>query len=71
MTKCNHFEQCMSFFKEQAKCFPATLHFLEEKYCNANNHHCARYAVFMAHGDTAIPLDLFPCQQVRGQVLSK
>lgn len=71
MTKCERFEKCITFFKEQSKKLPATIHFLESTYCNVDNHRCARLAFFMALDSEDIPLDLFPCQQIRGQLLAR
>ena len=70
MTKCERFEQCISFFEEQSKKLPATSHFMESTYCLTGNHHCARFVFFMARGEDDIPLDLFPCQHIRGEILS-
>ena len=71
MTRCGNFDTCLDFFQEQAKTLPATAHFFEEIYCNASNEHCARLLVFTARGAENVPIDLFPCQQVRGQLLAK
>lgn len=71
MTKCEHFDQCVAFFLEQAKKLPATTHFMKSTYCQVGNHHCARFMVFMARGSENVPMDLFPCQHVRGQLLAR
>jgi hypothetical protein len=71
MTRCERFDDCVAFFKEQSKTFPATAHFMEETYCKTSNHHCARLMVLTAYDNEDIPIDLFPCQLVRGEVLAK
>jgi len=70
MCKCELFETC-AFLNEYSNKYPATISYLARSYCNLNHKACARFMVYMAHGKERVPIDLFPCQHVKGELLAR
>lgn len=57
--------ECLSncpFFQDRMSNMPSMSNLLKKKFCEGDNTFCARYIVFKAKGNEAVPDDLFPTQ---------
>jgi hypothetical protein len=70
MKRCELFETC-AFLNIYTNKYPATVNYLMRAYCKVNHKACARFTVYRVHGSERVPVDLFPSQHVRGELLTR
>lgn len=61
MANCEGFDTCI-YFKEFMGNMPSTAALTQSNYCKNNFTECARYRIWKALGDTAVPPDLSPSE---------
>lgn len=61
MPVCEGFETCM-FFKNHMGTMPSTAALTQSNYCKNNFTECARYRVYKALGEAAVPSNLSPSE---------
>ncbi|MDD5131729.1 MAG: hypothetical protein PHH44_03630 [bacterium] len=62
MAVCEILPVCI-FFNDKMKDMPGTASFFKSKFCQGDNHKCARHMVLIACGRENVPIDLFPNQE--------
>jgi len=66
MPVCQGFDKC-TFFSEHMGDLPSTAALTQSNYCKNNYTACARYQVFQALGEPAVPSDLSPSESERAE----
>ena len=64
MPVCIGYDKC-TFFQNYMGNLPSTAALTQSTYCKNNYTACARYRVFMALGEPAVPADLSPSESER------
>jgi hypothetical protein len=68
MPDCEGFTKC-TFFKEYMCNMPSTAALTQSNYCKNNYAACARYRVYAALGEPAVPSDLAPSESERADTI--
>lgn len=68
MFECECLPTC-PFFNDNMKGFENIKEMLKKRLCKGDNTNCARYLVFKALGKQNVPLDLFPNQVERAELI--
>lgn len=61
MAQCEGFDNC-SYFKVFMSNMPSTAALTQSNYCKNNFTECARYRIWKALGEAAVPADLSPSE---------
>ncbi len=68
MPKCELLETC-KFYNDKAEEYPAGVVSMRKRYCQKDNSCCARYLVFKLLGREKVPIDLFPNDSKRAELI--
>ena len=70
MSDCENLLGC-PFFNDAIPHMPITAHYLKSIYCMDKPQTCARYIVRQALGKDQVPLDLFPEELTKAEMIIK
>ena len=59
MKDCEYLEKCL-FFNDKLENMPKASDVMKKMYCRWHHAKCARYAIAITLGKSAIPADMFP-----------
>jgi hypothetical protein len=68
MADCENLLGC-PFFNDAIPHMPLTAQYLKSTYCTDKPHMCARYMVCKALGKDQVPLDLFPEEITKAEII--
>lgn len=68
MAECELLATC-TFFAEKLGSSPATAGLMKDRYCLGDSAQCARHKVSKAIGRDKVPVDLFPNQNDRAEMI--
>jgi hypothetical protein len=68
MADCEMLERC-PFFNETMRGMPDHAELFRQLYCHGGNDICARYMILKKLGRESVPLDLFPNEVSRANIL--
>lgn len=68
MPKCELLEKC-PFYNDKIEDYPAGVAAMRRRYCQKDNSRCARYLIFKELGREKVPIDLFPNDNNRAELI--